>query len=266
MSDKGSPEPKFRPARRNANRHSQRGLGMLTRAMQRGGYVAPMTATADGEIIDGSARLEVSEDVFDGVEPLVVDHDGTRPVIMRRTDIPNADDPRAVAIALEANRIAEADLVWDPEVLAEIAAEGEVDLSQLWSTTELAEVMGALDGLGVDDGGVGEREDDPSRGDVLALVNASLGDPRHVVVNGEVWRVGRHHLVVVDILSGWGDYLGLLEPGDLFAPIPSVLLPHSTLAAKHRLVMVQPDPFLAGHLLDRAEEIMGAGAVSRQDP
>jgi hypothetical protein len=137
MSDKGSPEPKFRPARRNANRHSQRGLGMLTRAMQRGGYVAPMTATADGEIIDGSARLEVSEDVFDGVEPLVVDHDGTRPVIMRRTDIPNADDPRAVAIALEANRIAEADLVWDPEVLAEIAAEGEVDLSQLWTAAEL---------------------------------------------------------------------------------------------------------------------------------
>lgn len=137
MSDKGSPEPKFRPARRNANRHSQRGLGMLTRAMQRGGYVAPMTATADGEIIDGSARLEVSEDVFDGVEPLVVDHDGTRPVIMRRTDIPNADDPRAVAIALEANRIAEADLVWDPEVLAEIADDGEVDLADLWDQNEL---------------------------------------------------------------------------------------------------------------------------------
>lgn len=135
--DKGAGLARFRPARKNANMHSQRGLGMLTRAMHGSGYVAPMTATADGEVIDGSARLEVAAEVFGDVEPLVVDHDGTRPIIMRRTDIPDADDPRAVAIALEANRIAEADLVWDAAVLAEIADAGDVDLSMLWTPDEL---------------------------------------------------------------------------------------------------------------------------------
>ena len=127
----------FRPQRVNANRHNARGVGMLTRAMQRSGYVAPMTAAADGEVIDGSARLEVAADVFDGAEPIVVDHDGTRPIIMRRTDIPNATDPRAVEISLAANRIAQVDLEWDADVLAAIAEAGEVDLSGLWDEAEL---------------------------------------------------------------------------------------------------------------------------------
>lgn len=252
---------KFRPARKNANLHSQRGLGMLTRAMQRGGYVAPMTATADGEVIDGSARLEVAEEVFGGVEPLVIDHDGTRPIIMRRTDIPDADDPRAVEIALEANRIAQVDLVWDSEVLAEIAAEGAVDLPLLWSPDELEALH-----LGGSDGDAGAKVDDPGRGEVLALARVSMGEPRHVVEPGEIWKVGRHHLAVFDLLTGWGGYFPLLQLGDLFAPLPSVMLPHSNLAEKHRLVMVQPDPFLAGHLLDRAEEVMGEGMVERQSP
>lgn len=142
MTSKAKPkdEPaavEFRPARHNANLHSQRGLGMLTRAMRERGYVAPMTAVADGEVIDGSSRLEAAEDVFGGIEPLVIDHDGSRPIIMRRIDIPSADDPRAVAIALEANRIAEVNLQWDPEVLADIAADGEVDLADLWDQHEL---------------------------------------------------------------------------------------------------------------------------------
>lgn len=131
----------FRPQRHNANRHTLRGLKMLEDAMGRSGYVAPMTATADGEVIDGSARLEVAATVFDGVEPLVVDHDGTRPVIMRRTDIPSADDPRAKRIALEANRIAAVDLEWDAELLAKFAAEEPATLAGLWDDAELADIL-----------------------------------------------------------------------------------------------------------------------------
>lgn len=133
----------FRGQRRNANKHTPRGIGMLQRAMETSGYVAPMTAAADGEIIDGSARLDVAADVFDGVDPLVIDHDGKRPVIMRRTDIPNADDPRAVRISLEANRVAAADLEWDSAILGELAADDPAMLAGLWTDAELAEVLTA---------------------------------------------------------------------------------------------------------------------------
>lgn len=106
-------------------------------------YVAPMTAVADGEVIDGSARLVTAETVFPDVQPLVIEHDGTRPVIMVRTDIPNADDPRAVRIALEANRIAQLDFAIDPAVLADIAAEMPDIVAGLWTDDELAAVLAA---------------------------------------------------------------------------------------------------------------------------
>ena len=35
----------FRPQARNANKHTQRGLGLLDAALAEDGYVAPMTAT-----------------------------------------------------------------------------------------------------------------------------------------------------------------------------------------------------------------------------
>ena len=76
---------KFRPQTRNANKHTQRGMGALEAAMRKYGYVAPMTAAADGEILDGSARIETSANVF-GDDVIVVHHDGTKPVMSLRLE------------------------------------------------------------------------------------------------------------------------------------------------------------------------------------
>src|SRR6185503_19610021 len=92
----------FMPQQQNANKHTERGMRLLEESMHEDGYVAPMTATADGEVIDGSARLEKAAEVFNpDVEAIVVEHDGTRPVLMKRTDIPNAKDKRAKRIAVK---------------------------------------------------------------------------------------------------------------------------------------------------------------------
>ena len=126
---------KFRPQTRNANRHTQRGMGQLEASMRKYGYVTPMTAAADGEIIDGSARAETGATVF-GDDVIVVHHDGTKPVIMVRDDIPSADTPEAREISIAANRIAQVNLDFDPEVLLEDLQAG-VDLSGLWFEHEL---------------------------------------------------------------------------------------------------------------------------------
>ncbi len=83
-----------------------------------------MTAAADGSVLDGNARLETVATKFPGVAPLVVEHDGTRPIIMVRTDIKDANDPLARDIIVSANRIAEVDLAYDLDVLREFVAEG----------------------------------------------------------------------------------------------------------------------------------------------
>lgn len=133
---------KFRPQIRNANRHTQRGMGQLEASMRKYGYVTPMTAAADGEIIDGSARAETGATVF-GDDVLVVHHDGTKPVIMVRDDIPSADTPEARGISIAANRIAQVNLDFDPEVLLGDLQAG-VDLAQFWRQDELDELLADL--------------------------------------------------------------------------------------------------------------------------
>ena len=133
---------RFRPQTRNANRHTQRGMGQLEASMRKYGYLTPMTAAADGEIIDGSARAETGATVF-GDDVIVVHHDGTRPVIMVRDDIPSADTPEAREISIAANRIAQVNLDFDPEVLLADLQAG-VDLAQFWRQDELDELLADL--------------------------------------------------------------------------------------------------------------------------
>jgi hypothetical protein len=130
----------FKPQRQNANKHTPRGLGMLDKSMSENGFIGAMTSAADGEIFDGSARLETAYERFgEDVEPIVIDADGTRPIIVRRIDIPSADDPRAKKLAIAANRIASVDLDWDADILATIA--DEVDISDMFFEDELAALV-----------------------------------------------------------------------------------------------------------------------------
>ena len=138
----------FRPQRRNLNKHKQRGMGTLETSMRQRGYVAPMTAAADGEIIDGSARLETSAIVFDD-DVLVIHHDGTKPIIMVRDDIVSADSPEAREISIAANRVAQLNLDWDAEQLL-VDAQAGLDLAGLFDQSELDAMLASLT-PGIDD-------------------------------------------------------------------------------------------------------------------
>jgi hypothetical protein len=113
----------FKPMKKNPNRHTQRGLRMLEKSFVRVGYVTPMTAAFDGTIIDGNARLETAATKMPG-DPIVIHHDGTRPIIAVRDDIKTGDDKRALEIAVAANRTAEVDLDWDIDILKDFQNEG----------------------------------------------------------------------------------------------------------------------------------------------
>jgi disulfide oxidoreductase YuzD len=108
----------------NPNAHTARGMGLLERSIKKLGYVTPMTATADGTIIDGNARLETTSNVMAEAEPIIIHHDGTRPIIAVRDDILTQEDPRAKEIAVAANRISQVDLLWNAEELKTMQVDG----------------------------------------------------------------------------------------------------------------------------------------------
>lgn len=115
----------FRPQARNVNTHTERGASLLDQAMRKDGWIGAITVADDGETFDGSLRLEKAVDIMADAEPIVVESDGSRPVIIKRTDIASADSPRAKRLAVAANAIASAD--WNPDgaMLNALAAEDE---------------------------------------------------------------------------------------------------------------------------------------------
>jgi len=128
----------IRPQRRNANKHTARGLGALEKSIQTDGWIGAITVAADGETFDGSARLEVGA-AAGFADAVIVESDGSRPVIVKRTDIPSADDPRAKRLGIAANRVASLTLDWDPDILKDLSE--EIDLAQFWREDELSKIF-----------------------------------------------------------------------------------------------------------------------------
>ena len=92
----------FKPLEKNPNRHTSHGMGLLEKSIETVGYVTPMTAAADGTIIDGNARFEqVGQQLPE--DPIIIHHDGKRPIIAVRDDIKDGDSKEAREIAVLAN-------------------------------------------------------------------------------------------------------------------------------------------------------------------
>ena len=171
----------IRPQVKNANRHTQRGMQALETSIAHDGWIGAITVAADGETFDGSARVEKTAENGMLDDAIVVDSDGTKPIVVRRTDIPTATDPRAVRLGVAANRVASLNLEWEPDVLAGIADSG-VDLSSLFTDVEWADVtMPALP-----DAGAGGDEFDTTPDD---------GPTRTAL--GELWSIGGVHRLLV---------------------------------------------------------------------
>lgn len=140
----------IRPQVANANRHTERGMRLLEKSIGDDGWIGAVTVAADGETFDGSARVEKTAEngmldtepqVFraEPNRPVVIEGDGSAPLIYKRLDIPTASDPRARRLGIAANRVAQLNLEWEPGVLSELAADG-VDLAGLFTDQEWADV------------------------------------------------------------------------------------------------------------------------------
>lgn len=101
--------------------------------------------------------------------------------------------------------------------------------------------------------GVKQYEGSPaSDGSLLTLVDISIDEPTHQVKPGEIYKIhGRHTLLCVDVMSGWKAWSPYLEGDAIFVPYPGPYAAISTRADLAPMVLVQPDPYLAGHILDK---------------
>lgn len=152
----------------NANRGTPRGRAMLDRSLRTYGAGRSILTDRDGRVIAGNKTVEQATALKLPIR--VVDTNGSELVVVRRTDLDLARDPRARELALVDNRTSELDLAWDPEMLKQHMTEG-VDLATCWSEGELERVLqeGTHSGLTEDDHAVTPRATTIQRGDLFAV-------------------------------------------------------------------------------------------------
>lgn len=100
-----------------------------------------------------------------------------------------------------------------------------------------------------------EDEEPIERGALLKLADLGWDEPKTETHQGQHWTLGRHHLFIVDLNRDHAAFSPFMVEGTIFAPYPN---PHvtSTLTARETpLVMVQPRPILAAHIIDKFKAV-----------
>jgi DNA modification methylase len=132
-------------------------------------------ADRQGVVIAGNKVVEYAKAI--GLPIKVVPTSGEALVVVQRTDLELARDPRARALAIADNRVAEVNLDWDSAVLDQLRAEGW-EVGPWWTPAEWEELVG----VGASDSG----ED------------AVLEPQPTTIARGDLFALGRHRLLCGD--------------------------------------------------------------------
>jgi len=107
---------------RNFNRHTEAGMKLLQKSIEQVGVIESITVSSDDKIISGNARQEKISAVLGDAEPIVIETDGTRPIVLKRTDIQSGTKQFHEA-ALLANTTAKQNIDLDADLIQEVLVE-----------------------------------------------------------------------------------------------------------------------------------------------
>lgn len=107
---------------KNFNKHTDKGMDLLKKSIEQVGIIESITVSSDNVIISGNARHEKITEKFGDSEAIVVETDGTRPVILKRTDISSGTREFHEA-ALLANTVSTKNMNLDTALIKDILVE-----------------------------------------------------------------------------------------------------------------------------------------------
>jgi hypothetical protein len=255
---------------KNAKKHSPEQVKQIAASITEFGFTFPLLIDEADGIEAGHGRELAAALIYKRGGSIVmaggmaVPH-GCVPVIVAR----GWTETQKRAYVLADNKLTE-NGEWDEALLkAELLALKVADFNLETAGFINEDLVVFLAGAG-GEGGDGENKDgdrEGTRGELLALVNITIADPTHKVVDGDHYVLGgRHHLLCGSVMTDWPKWNGLLIEGAIFCPYPGPFVPFGAKVAKHPLVMVTPDTYTAGHILDRYAEVNGESAVVKLAP
>lgn len=120
---------KIKLDKRNTNLHTDAGLQLLDKSIDKVGIIESYTISNDGVVISGNARHEkISAKITK--EPIVIETDGTEAIIIKRTDI-ESNTKKFHEASILANTTAHKNFNLDYDVIDEIVEEYDIDVVEV---------------------------------------------------------------------------------------------------------------------------------------
>lgn len=219
----------------NYRRHTQAQRDALRDMLKNVGWIQNVIVNrVTGHLVDGHLRVDLAmQDGETGVPVVYVELSPEQERLALAGLDPIAAQAKTDPVALK-------------DLLQDIDFEGDSLASLL---TELTELPPLTD---IDDLTDLSKQAAENKGTSLSLVDVCMDDPKHDVQRGQIWALGdKHVLFIGSVHTDWKVWSKLLNAveGAVFAPYPTPML--AVLYDKGPLVMVQPDEYLAGHVLDK---------------
>lgn len=220
----------LKPDPQNVRVHDERQIEVMKNSLEQYGQVTPIVQFK-GIVVKGNATLEAAKQL-------------------------NWTHIAAVPVHLEKRLVSEYKLVdnrssdlsrFDNKLLMPELTTLLQDGSNLtllgWNEDELKLINEESD-----DGTVEQYESDAS---MLEKLSITVANPKTVLEKGTVKELGRHLLVVADPVRDVKVWLPHVTEECLFAPYPGPYIALTLASQENKIVMVQPDEWIAGHICDR---------------
>lgn len=220
-------------------------LGVIMESLELHGQYRPIVVrSGTNEVLAGNHTLMAARELgWDKIAVTFVD----------------VDDDKAARIVLVDNRANDLG-DYDQDALLELI--NSVDSLEGTGFTDM-DLKDMIEDLDNGDDTIELEED--TKGQALDLFGVTVGEPDITPDTGSVWQLGEHVLVVCDVHKDWDQWTPYLEDGAVFWPYPSLLAPFTDRAQSSQLVMVQPNPYLAGWTLTKWNNLMEDQAVELLD-
>jgi hypothetical protein len=159
----------------NANKGTARGAKMIEASLKEYGSGRSIVVDKHNRIIGGN-KTALAAAAVGMEEVIVVESDGSKIVVVKRTDLDLDTDQRAKELAIADNRASEVSLSWDVDAIKAM----EIDPGKFWSPDELEKMFGIKKDL---------LTDDDAAPDAPAATSTKRGD---------MYRMGEHRLLCGD--------------------------------------------------------------------
>ena len=249
----------LKPDKNNANKGTEVGREILLKSLQDNGAGRSILLDKHNNIIAGNKTFEAALKL--GLPVRVIPTEGDEIIAVQRTnvDLYDEEDTTGRNMAYQDNRASELGLYWDEMQIAEDFMSGFVDESVFDKSTLdgfIERAKGSLESSARDSQDAGE-------GSGLAKISLTIEDPVTNTEEGDVWRVGAHIMAVMSVVHDVGKWRELLEEEMLFIPYPGPMVLMSEKLEDTRALLIQPDTYIAGHILDRYKEQYGGDSIGK---